>query len=65
MKEFGLHFRFRDAENTLHDAGLVTTATSQKAAKQTGKNLERPQDKVWFLRLITPDEARGIGRQLP
>lgn len=64
MKEFGLHFRHRN-ENGIHDVGVVCQAKSKKDATRTGRNLERPNDKVFFMRLIPAEVARNTGGRLP
>ena len=64
-KEYGLHFRYRNERNELHDVGLVCEANSAPEAKRTAWTMERPSEKVWFIGLIPPDVARNTGGKLP
>lgn len=71
-KQFGLHFRYRDSGNNLLSVGMVCESPSQKDARQTGKNIANARATaltgpggVWFMGLISVDEAKIIGGELP
>ena len=51
MRDYKMHFRYRDDNDKLHDDFQRIRTTSARKAKDYGKKIEAEREKYWFVGL--------------